>query len=219
MPFDVNEFKNLYPYRKIELSKEEKEHSDKVSKMLGLKKTVFGVERPSEFSEPRKGHGSCFGIYRYKGKEHFVGCIMSDINLALHEGVHGYFEERKIDLIDKLGPEQWEDIKHKPGLQTNLTIEEPTARIIQHHHNTPLPVCNNDDRELIDKSIKALPVELPTREGTHKAKELFISIYKHRCILPEDKDMYDSLKDVTNPLDVYNTVAKRAEEALLKRIQ
>ncbi len=139
-----------------------------------------------------------------RGESEKVICILAKPEDAIHEGVHAFFEERSQDLWNRLGEKNY--IKNINFIVTIQDIEEITARIIECNlTNKKLYICKPNIQDIINMNFTKYHYE-DRRLGSEINH--IKSIYDFYCIMPQDKEFFDKIKDITNPIEIYNIIAE-----------
>lgn len=174
---------------------EEEELFDEVRKLFNLKRTEFIIDKSLLTSECDTDSED--GVTR---------CYLKDIEDAIHEGVHAFFEERSQRLWEQLGEEGY-----KAKIENIVTIEhleEITARIIEvNSQKKELIICPKDTNRVVkfmtERSRYYEDVELGK-----KIERLYMSMWNFYCICPRDIEFYNGIKNDIDPIVVYNKLAK-----------
>lgn len=166
-----------------------------IKKLLGLKSTEFIVD-------PSILESTC-DTYTEDG---ITRCYLNKEEDAIHEGVHAFFEERSNKLWEYLGEKEF--ISKIDHIVTDEHLEEVTARIIEYNfQNKELKICSED----IQKTVRIFSENQVHYENKVLGKKIMIlytSIYDFSCICQKDIQLYKDIKNDTNPIIVYNKLAK-----------
>jgi len=180
-----------------ESSSKIQEEIEKVKKLFDLRNTDFIID--STTIESRCDTS--------KSESKNVVCVLINIEDAVHEGVHAFFEERSQELWDKLGENKWK--KNIDSITTIQDLEEITARIIELNvANKTIDICDKDVRDVIDKNFVSTHYA-DKRLGTEINQ--IKSVYDFYCIKQEEMELYNKLKNKTDPIEVYNILAERVK--------
>lgn len=184
------------------ISNKLEESSSKTQKEIEKVKELFNLRNTNFIIDPTTIESIC-DTSRSESKN--VVCVLINIKDAVHEGVHAFFEERSQKLWDKLGENKWK--KNIDHITTIQDLEEITARIIELNvANKIIDICDENIRDIIDKNFVSAHYA-DKRLGTEINQ--IKSIYDFYCIKSEEKELYNKLKNKTDPIEVYNILAER----------
>lgn len=176
-------------------TKPSEELFNEVRKLFNLENTEFIIEPNLDTS-----------ICDTDTEDGITRCYLRDIEDAIHEGVHAFFEERSQRLWEWLGEEGF-----KAKIENIVTIrhlEEITARIIEaNFQKKELEICPEDTQRVVkftaEKSRYYEDIELGK-----KIERLYMSIWNFYCTCPKDLQFYNNIKNDIDPIIVYNKLAK-----------
>lgn len=168
---------------------------EEVKKLFNLKRTEFIVEKELLTSECDTDTEDGITI-----------CYLRDIEDAIHEGVHAFFEERSQRLYEQLGEEEY--VSRIKNIVTIEHLEDLTARIIElNFQKRELDICPKDTQRVIE-FISKKSTYYENIELGKKIERLYASIWDFYCLCRKDIELYNDIKNDIYPIIVYNKIAR-----------